>query len=149
MKNRINFGKFSSISRYLGNSKTWAISQLLSFVWPGNAGSAKSSSPTGKGAHSQLAERQQNSRLRHSNIAAVCPLALLFSLLPAAAPAETAPPAFPGQSIEHPVSRSSCQCDFTCGRVLQNFTADENLWMIITGQKEDVKLGGSYCATCI
>ena len=149
MKIRLNFGKLSSISRYLGNSKTWATSKLLFFVWPGDAGSAKSSSPTGKGAHSQLAERQQNSCLRHSNIAAVCPLALLFSLLPAAVPAEIAPPASPGQSIELTVSRSSCQRDFTCGRVLQNFTADENLWMIITRQKEDVKLGGFYCAARI
>ena len=54
---------------------------------------AKSSSPAGKDAHSQLAERQQNSRLRRSNIATVCPLALLPSLLLAVVPAEIASPA--------------------------------------------------------
>ena len=55
------------------------------------------SSPAGKGAHSQLTERQQNSRLRRSDIAAVSPLAMPLSLLPAATPAEIAPPASAGR----------------------------------------------------
>ena len=42
-------------------------------------------------AHSQLAERQQNSRFQCSDIADVLPLAMLISLVIAAAPADIAP----------------------------------------------------------
>ena len=78
-----------------------------------DAASAKSSVPAGKGARSQLAERQQNSRLRRSNIAAVSPLALLPSLLPAAAPAEIAPPASVGRVDNEDVRFPRlCHADF-------------------------------------
>ena len=53
--------------------------------------SAKSSSLAMSCTHSQLAERQQNSRLRRSNIAAVLPLAMLISLVIVAALADIAP----------------------------------------------------------
>lgn len=42
-------------------------------------------------AHSQLAERQQNSRFQRSDIADVLPPAMLVSLVIAAAPADIAP----------------------------------------------------------
>ena len=78
-----------------------------------DAAFAKSSSPAGKGAHSQLAERQQNSRLRRSNIAAVSPLALLPSLLLAAAPAEIAPAASAGRVDNEDVRFPRlCHADF-------------------------------------
>ena len=52
---------------------------------------ARSSSPTMNRAHSQLTERQQNSRFPRSNIADVLPLAMLISLVIVAAPADIAP----------------------------------------------------------
>ena len=59
-------------------------------------------------AHSQLAERQQNSRLRRSNIAAVSPLALLISLIIAPAPAD--------MLRRHPQLRQLRQQRFLCLR---------------------------------